>query len=192
MLLIVDLHALVRCSRYPIPFSPRTPRPHLNYASHSVHWLGNDAKPTLASHQIFSLPLMMMGMSMPCLGGQAPLTLGQDSRLPTDLRQTANYHLVTAHKPVQRVRDPDLVTKLLHELLRPPQVMSRDSRVQVMDSLELQPAVDEIQPLRAVHIHRRPQHLLREGLVGTEVGGGHGKVRQGDLQMQGRGYGVGN
>jgi len=53
-----------------------------------------------------------------------------------------------------------------------------------MYRLELQTAVKEVKPLRAVHIHCSAQHALREGLCGPEVGGRHGEVGEGDLDVQ--------
>ena len=53
----------------------------------------------------------------------------------------------------------------------------------MMHSLELQSSMYEVQPRRTVHVHRRSEHFLREGLVRTEIGGAHCEMRQGDLDV---------
>lgn len=65
--------------------------------------------------------------------------------------------------------------------------MSRDARVQVMDGLELQSAVEEVEPVGRIDIHGRAEHLLGKGLVDAEVGGAHCEVAERDLHVQGRG-----
>ena len=61
-----------------------------------------------------------------------------------------------------------------------------------MHSLELQAAVDEVEPCGARHVHGGAELALREGFGVAEVGGRHGPVREGDLDVQGHGYDVGN
>lgn len=61
-----------------------------------------------------------------------------------------------------------------------------------MDGLELQAAVDEIQPLGAVDVHGGAQLALGEGLRFAEVGGRGGPVGEGDLRVQGHGDDVGD
>ena len=53
----------------------------------------------------------------------------------------------------------------------------------MMDSLELKASMEEVQPFRALDIHCRPQHSLRERLVNTEICCAHSKVTQGDLNV---------
>ena len=53
-----------------------------------------------------------------------------------------------------------------------------------MDSLELEAPVDEVQPSRAVHIHRSTQLLLCERFRCSEVRRRHAPVREGDLHME--------
>ena len=52
-----------------------------------------------------------------------------------------------------------------------------------MHGLKLQTAVEEIEPGRAVDVHCRAKHLLRKGLVHTQVGSAHGEVAKGDLHV---------
>ena len=53
-----------------------------------------------------------------------------------------------------------------------------------MDGLELQAAVEEVQPGGAIDVHGGAEHLLRKGLVHAEIGGAHCKVAKGDLHVQ--------
>ena len=53
-----------------------------------------------------------------------------------------------------------------------------------MDGLELQTAVEKVEPLRAIDIHGGSQHLLREGFVDPEVCSAHGEMAERDLYMQ--------
>lgn len=55
-----------------------------------------------------------------------------------------------------------------------------------MDCLELQTAVNEIQPGRAVDIHCCAQHSLRERFLWAKICGTHGKVRKNNLNMKRR------
>lgn len=98
-----------------------------------------------------------------------PLTLGQNRSLTADLRQTAHDFLIPINEPIKRVRNAHIPTELQHELLCPPQIMSRDTGEQMMNRLELQPAVDEIQPLGTINVHGCAEHALGEGFTGSEV-----------------------
>ena len=53
-----------------------------------------------------------------------------------------------------------------------------------MHGLELQPAVDEIEPGRAVDVHGGAQLALREGFGVAEIGRRHAPVRERDLHVQ--------
>ena len=64
--------------------------------------------------------------------------------------------------------------------------MPRDAGKEVVYSLELQPAVKEVEPGGTIHVHGRAQHALREGFVDAEVGGAHREVGEGDLDVHGR------
>lgn len=45
-----------------------------------------------------------------------------------------------------------------------------------MNGLELQTAMEEIEPFRAVNIHSRTKHALREGLRDTQIRRAHREV----------------
>ena len=62
--------------------------------------------------------------------------------------------------------------------------MTRHAREQVVDSLELQTAMDKVQPRRTIDVHGSTQLALRERFVFAKVRGRHAPVRQGDLDMQ--------
>jgi len=94
-----------------------------------------------------------------------PLALRQDRRLAAHVSQSTDDLAVAVHEAEQRVGDADLGAEVLDETLRLAEVVARDPRVEVVDGLELQAAVDKVQPRRAGHVHRGAQHLLRERLV---------------------------
>ena len=82
------------------------------------------------------------------------------------------------------ISHPRLLAELTHKLLSPSQVMTGYSREQVMHSLELQTAVNPIQPCWTLDIHRRTHLTLREGLCGSEITCRHTPVAQRDLNVQ--------
>lgn len=98
---------------------------------------------------------------------QDPLTLGQDFRLACNVTEATKDLLVAIYKAIQCVRDARVVAKLLHDLLCLSQVVPRHTRVKMVYSLELQSAVKEVQPLRAVNIHGCPKHALGKGFCHT-------------------------
>ena len=61
-----------------------------------------------------------------------------------------------------------------------------------MHSLELQTAVQPIEPNGALHIHCGAELALGERLCGAEVGGRHAPVGEGDLDVQEHGDAVGD
>ena len=61
-----------------------------------------------------------------------------------------------------------------------------------MHSLELQTAVQPIEPDGALHIHCGAELALGERLCGAEVGGRHAPVGEGDLDVQEHGDAVGD
>lgn len=56
----------------------------------------------------------------------------------------------------------------------------------MVDRLELQAAVEEVEPLGAVHVHCSPQHALGKGLGDAQVGSAHCKVTERDLDVEWR------
>lgn len=90
------------------------------------------------------------------------------------------------------VGNAGLFAELQDILLSAAQVVPRHARVEMVDSLELQTAVEEVQPGRTVDVHGGAQHLLGKGLVDSQVGRGHGEMRQCDLDMQGGSDNVGD
>lgn len=110
------------------------------------------------------------------MGGNL-LAFRQDGRLSRYLREPTNDILVAVDEAIQGVRDAHIIAEILHKPLRLAQVVARNARVHVVDDLELQPSVEEIEPRRAVDVHGRAQHLLRERLLRAQVGRAHGEVR---------------
>lgn len=116
----------------------------------------------------------------------------QDPDLLRHIAESADNFFVPVDEREDRVRDACLPTELHDQLLRAAQVVPRDARIQVVDGLELEPAVEEVQPGRAVDIHGGAEHPLREGLVDAQVGRRHGEVGQCDLHVQRGGDHVGD
>ena len=122
--------------------------------------------------------------------GDAPLASSQNLSLSSNIPQTSNDFLVSIIEAINRIRNLNLVAEFLHKLLSSAQIVARHAWVQMMDSLELESAVEEVEPLRAVDIHCGAQHTLRERLVDAKVSSTHGKVTKRDLDMQRHGDGV--
>lgn len=119
--------------------------------------------------------------------GHRSLALCQDGRLARNLAQPSQDLLITVNKTVQRVRNADIPTELLHQRPGPPQIMPRDARVQVMDGLELQSTVEKVEPLGTIDVHGGAEHPLRKGLLHAQICRAHAEVTQRDLNMEGRG-----
>lgn len=54
----------------------------------------------------------------------------------------------------------------------------------MMHSLELQTSMNEVQPSRAVDVHRRAQLSLRERLALSQIRRRHSPMTESDLDMQ--------
>ena len=108
----------------------------------------------------------------------------QDPDLFRNIAKSSNDFLVAINKRENGIRNAGVTTELKDKLLGATEVVTRDTRVEVMDGLELKTAMEEIQPCRAVHIHCGTQHLLGKRLLDTQIGSGHGKVGEGNLHMQ--------
>lgn len=90
------------------------------------------------------------------------LAFSKDGSLPRNVRHLSYNSLVPVYETIQCIGYIHLVAKFLNQLLCAPQIMARDSRVQVMDSLELKATMEEVEPLGAIDVHGSSQHLLRE------------------------------
>lgn len=123
--------------------------------------------------------------------GHVRLTLRQDLRLARDLLQFTQHHTVALDKAVDQIADLGLGAEVLHECLQAAEIVARDAREEVVDGLELQAAVDEVEPGGAGDVHGGAELALGEGLGGAEVGGGGAPVGEGDLDVQGHGDEVG-
>ena len=132
------------------------------------------------------LILMAMGMMVrkhAVLGTRLSAVL-ENGRLPGHVAELANDLLVPTQKRKHGVRNVDVGAELLDETLGLAQVVPRHPREQVVHGLELEPAMEEVEPLGAVDVHGRAQHLLGERLVDAQVGGRHGVVGEGDLDVE--------
>lgn len=111
------------------------------------------------------------------------LTLRENRGLSADICQLPNDDLISFNKTKESIGYIHLITKFLNEFLRPSQIVSWDPRVKVMNSLELETTMEEVEPLWTVHVHGRPQHLLRKRLSSAKIGGAHREMAEGDLDM---------
>ena len=124
--------------------------------------------------------------------GHVLLALHHDLELGADLVQPAQHLLVPVHELEDGVLDARVVAELPHQRLDLAQVMPRHAREEVVAGLELEAAVDEVEPGGAVDVHGGAELALGEGLGVAEHGGGHAPVGQGDLDVQRHGDEVGD
>lgn len=112
------------------------------------------------------------------------LTPDQVLDLHAHLVQPPQHLFVSVHEPQQRVRDPCLGAKLHDQRLQPAQVVPRHTREQVVHGLELEAAVEPVEPRRAVNVHGGAELALGKGLGFAEVRGRHGPVGECDLDVK--------
>lgn len=117
-------------------------------------------------------------------GSHVLLTVDQNFDLAAYFPHAIEHLLVSINKGQDGVRDACVGAKLLDHVLHFPQVVSGNAREQVVDGLELQTAMDEVEPGRAVHVHGSTQLALRERLFLAQVRMRHAPVRQGNLNVQ--------
>lgn len=140
--------------------------------SNSIH--SNAAKTSLLQESRSNMPeisdyvsrLQFQSMQTVILTrGKRALTLGQDGSLPRYIVQNTKNFFVAVDESIDGIRNVHVVAEFLDQFLRSAQIVSGDAGVQVVNGLELETAVEEIQPLGTIHIHSCSQHLLRERLV---------------------------
>ena len=85
-----------------------------------------------------------------------------------------------------------ILTELKHKWLHLSQVVPWDTRKEMMNDLELQPAVEPVEPSRGAYIHGSSQGLSSEVLLAGQVLSVHTIVGDVDLQVQYRGCDVRN
>lgn len=101
-----------------------------------------------------------------------------------NIAQPAQNDLIPIHKPKDRILNPNILTELPNQRLHPAQIVARHARKQVVHSLELQTAVDKVQPRGTIDVHSGAQLLLCEGLSRAKVSGRHAPVGERDLDME--------
>lgn len=111
-------------------------------------------------------------------------TLLQNADLFRDIAKSTNNFLVAVKKCENSIGDSRIATEFKDEFLRATQIVPGNTRVEMVDGLELQTTVEEVQPCRAIYVHGGTEHLLREGFVDAQVSGGHGEVGECDLHVQ--------
>jgi hypothetical protein len=112
------------------------------------------------------------------------LALDHDSELIANILKPAQNLAVSVGEVENRVRNASVVAEIADEELHLSEVMARHSGEEMVDSLELETAVDEVEPGRAVDVHGGSELALGEGLGLAKVDGGHSPVGQGDLDVQ--------
>lgn len=120
------------------------------------------------------------------------LASDHDLDLLGDIAEPAQDDLVSIHKPEDGILNPNILAELANQSLHAAQIMARYAREQVVYSLKLETAVDEVQPGGAVNVHGGAQLLLGEGLGSPEVGGRHAPVGERDLHVEWHGDDVGD
>lgn len=88
-----------------------------------------------------------------------------------NLAQSADNLLVSIVEREYGIRNTSVTAKLENELLRTTEIVAGDTRVEMMDSLELQASVEKVEPCWAVDVHGGAEHLLRERFADSEVSG---------------------
>lgn len=106
------------------------------------------------------------------------------SNLLADLVEAAEDLLVAVGEAENRVGDTGLPAELADVDLGLAEVVARQAREQVVDGLELEAAVDEVEPGRAVDVHGGAELALRERLGLAELRRRHAPVAQRDLDVE--------
>ena len=130
-----------------------------------------------------------MQTALPRLG-HVLLALDQHLHLLADLPQAGQHLSVAVDEPEDLVLNPRLRAELLDERLQLAEVVPRHSREEVVHGLELQTAVDEVEPGGAVDVHGGAELALGERLGVAQVRGGGGPVGEGDLDVEREGEDV--
>lgn len=120
------------------------------------------------------------------------LAVQQNFDLIAHVAQPTQHLAVSVYKAQDGIRHTGFGTKFLDHALDCPQVVPGHARKQVVDCLELQAAVDKVQPGGTVNIERGAQLPLGKRLGRAELRGGHAPVREGELDVQRHGDHVGD
>lgn len=112
------------------------------------------------------------------------LALNHDIKLVANILEPAQNLAVSVGEVEDRVRNASVLAEVADEELDLAEVVARHSGEEMVDSLELETAVVEVEPGRAVDVHGGSELALGEGLGLAEIDGGHSPVGQGDLDVQ--------
>lgn len=107
------------------------------------------------------MTIILMQAHLPGLS-HVLLAIDQHCDLFADFSESTQHFLVTVHESQDRVRNAGFLAEFSNQTLNLAEVVSRHTGEQVVDGLELQSAVHEVHPGRAVNIHGSPQLSLRE------------------------------
>jgi hypothetical protein len=112
------------------------------------------------------------------------LTSRHDLSLLSDLLQSAQHNSIASCKAVDHVLDLRLGAELLDQCLQIAEIVARYAWEQVVHGLELQAAVNEVEPCRARDVHCCAQLALGERLSWAQVGGAGAPVGERNLHVQ--------
>jgi hypothetical protein len=112
------------------------------------------------------------------------LTSRHNLSLLSDLLQSAQHNSIASCKAVDHVLDLGLGAELLDQCLQIAEIVARYAWEQVVHGLELQAAVNEVEPCRARNVHCCAQLALRERLSWAQVGGASAPVGERNLHVQ--------
>lgn len=93
---------------------------------------------------------------------QIPPAPPQNVCLSGNLLQASKHYPIAFPKTILQISNAGLLAKLLYKTLQCPEVVAGDAGEEVVDRLELQTAVDGVQPRRTSDIHCRTQLALGE------------------------------
>lgn len=110
------------------------------------------------------------------LGNRLPAFL-ENTELLCHITEPADDLLVTIVEGKEGIWNASVATELGDVLLSTAEIVARHARVEMVDGLELQTAMEKVKPSRAVDVHGSTQHLLSKRFVNTQVSRGHGEMR---------------
>jgi hypothetical protein len=112
------------------------------------------------------------------------LALDHNIKLITHVLKTTEDLSVSIGEVEDRVRNTRVGAELADHELHLAKVVSRHAGEQMVNSLELKTAVNEVHPRRAVDVHGGSELTLRKGFRLAEVNSRHTPVRKGDLNVK--------
>lgn len=110
--------------------------------------------------------------------------LDKEADLIGDILEGRVDDTVTLGETMDMVRQTNLVAELPDKGLGATKVVAGHAWEQMVDGLELETAVEPVQPGRAVDIHGGAEHLCCKGLGVAQLLGRHAEMRERDLDVE--------